>query len=297
MSGILVFGATGQLGREILFQAAAHQIEIFGATRAQADLADSAAVSRLIVAVHPRLIVNCAAYTDVDRAESNPVAAQEVNITGAANVARAANAANVPVVHLSTDYVFDGSKSGAYVEDDVIGPINVYGRTKAEGEARVRVIAPRHIVLRTAWLYGRFGNNFLKTMLRLVGEQRQLRVVIDQKGCPTATQDLAEAIFAIDRKILGDEAVSWGTYHFAGSGATSWHGFAEHIVAVQARDTKSRPSVLPITTTNCPTRARRPSNSELDSSRFVAAFRYRASPWQARVAETIEMLAIPAGVP
>jgi dTDP-4-dehydrorhamnose reductase len=214
VSGLLVFGAGGQLGQEILFQAAARQIEIFGATRAQADLSDSVAVSALITTVRPGLIVNCAAYTAVDRAESDSVTAREVNVTGAANVARAAAAAEVPLVHLSTDYVFDGTKSGSYVEDDVVAPINVYGRTKAEGEAQVRAIAPRHIILRTAWLYGRFGNNFLKTMLRLAGEQTQLRVVVDQKGCPTATQDVSEAIFAIDEKIRGNEQVVWGHLPF-----------------------------------------------------------------------------------
>jgi dTDP-4-dehydrorhamnose reductase len=297
VSGILVFGAGGQLGQEILFQAAARQIEIFGATRAQADLTDSVAVSSLIATVRPRLIVNCAAYTAVDRAESDSGAAWEANVIGAANVARAATAANAPLVHLSTDYVFDGTKAGGYVEDDVIAPINVYGRTKAEGEARVRAIAPRHIVLRTAWLYGRFGNNFLKTMLRLAGERAQLRVVIDQKGCPTATQDLAEAIFAIDKKICGNERVLWGTYHFAGDGTTSWHGFAEHIIAVHARNTNLQPLVLPITTANYPTPARRPGNSRLDSSRFLTAFQYRAPPWQARVAELVDTLRIPAEAP
>jgi dTDP-4-dehydrorhamnose reductase len=297
VSGILIFGASGQLGQEILFQAAARQIESFGATRAQADLSDSVAVSALITAVRPRLIVNCAAYTAVDRAESDPVSAWEVNVIGAANVARAATAAEVPLVHLSTDYVFDGTKSGGYVEDDVVAPINVYGRTKAEGEVQVRAIAPRHIILRTAWLYGRFGNNFLNTMLRIAGEQTQLRVVVDQKGCPTATQDLAEAIFAIDKKICGNEQVVWGIYHFAGAGTTSWHGFAEQIIAIRAHNTNLRPLVLPITTADYPTLARRPRNSELDSSRFSTAFQYRAAPWQARVAELVDTLAIPAEAP
>jgi dTDP-4-dehydrorhamnose reductase len=297
VSGILVFGAGGQLGQEILFQAAARQIEIFGAARAQADLTDSVAVSSLIATVRPRLIVNCAAYTAVDRAENDSSVAWEVNVIGAANVARAATAVNAPLIHLSTDYVFDGTKPDSYVEDDVISPINVYGRTKAEGEAQVRALAPRHIVLRTAWLYGRFGNNFLKTMLRLAGERAQLRVVIDQEGCPTATQDLAEAIFAIDRKICENDQVPWGTYHFAGDGTTSWHGFAEHIIAVQARNTNSRPQVLPITTENYLTPARRPSNSRLDSSRFLTAFQHRASPWQARVAELVDALTIPAEAP
>ncbi len=289
-SPILVFGAGSQLGQEILSRAITHQIHTLGVTRAEADLTDGAAVSRLIATVRPRLIVNCAAYTAVDRAEGEPGVAWAVNVEGAANVARAAKSAGVPLIHISTDYVFDGTKSGAYVEGDIIAPINVYGRTKAEGEARVRAFALHHIILRTAWVYGRFGNNFLKTMLRLAGERPQLHVVADQKGCPTATQDLAEAVFVIDRKICTDEPVRWGTYHFAGSGTTSWHGFAVHIVTAQARATNLRPPVVPITTADYPTLARRPANSELDSSKFAAAFGYKAAPWQARAIETVELL-------
>ena len=290
---ILVLGSAGQLGQEILTQAAARQIGAFGATRADADLTDAVAVQEIIAAVKPRLVVNCGAYTAVDKAESEPAIARRVNVVGASNVARAAAAAYVPLVHLSTDYVFDGTKLNAYVEDDLIAPINVYGRTKADGEAEVRVLAPQHIILRTAWVYGRFGHNFLKTVLRLVLERPHLHVVADQKGYPTATRDLAEAIFAIDRKISTGAAIEWGTYHFAGSGSTSWFEFAETIVTEQARVTGLRPPVSPIETADYPTPARRPANSLLDSRRFVSVFGYRAVPWQRRVTETIEMLLCP----
>ena len=258
---ILVLGSAGQLGQEILTQAAARQIGAFGATRADADLTDAVAVQEIIAAVKPRLVVNCGAYTAVDKAESEPAIARRVNVVGASNVARAAAAAGVPLVHLSTDYVFDGTKLNAYVEDDLIAPINVYGRTKADGEAEVRGLAPQHIILRTAWVYGRFGHNFLKTVLRLVLERPHLHVVADQKGYPTATRDLAEAIFAIDRKISTGAAIEWGTYHFAGSGSTSWFEFAETIVTEQARVTGLRPPVSPIETADYPTPARRPAGS------------------------------------
>ncbi|MGP8232173.1 MAG: dTDP-4-dehydrorhamnose reductase [Methylovirgula sp.] len=290
---ILIFGAGGQLGQEILAQAAAQGRDIVGLTRLEADVLDLSAVTRHIAETRPRLIVNAAAYTAVDKAESEAEAARLVNVLGAANVAGAAAAADVPLVHLSTDYVFDGSKRGFYVESDPVAPLGVYGRTKAEGEAAVRAAAPRHIILRTAWVYGRFGNNFLKTILRLAQERPELRVVADQTGCPTATQDLAEAIFAIDEAVRDRGAADWGTYHFAGPEATSWHGFAEAIVAAQARWTGLGPPVTAITTSDYPTPARRPLNSKLDSSRFAATFGYRAIPWRTRVTEAVRTLLQP----
>ena len=181
--------------------AVAREIEAVGLTRAEADITDAAAVARAVAAVTPRLILNAAAYTAVDRAESEPAAAGAINSEGAGIVARAAAAAGVPVIHVSTDYVFDGTKTKPYVETDPIAPIGVYGKTKAEGEARVRAAARRHVILRTAWVFGLFGNNFLKTMLRLARSCDRLRVVADQHGCPTSTVDIAEAVLAIDRAI------------------------------------------------------------------------------------------------
>lgn len=287
---ILVFGAGGQLGQEILARSASAQIDVRGATHEEADVANSLAVSRLIATVRPALVVNCAAYTAVDKAESEPDTARLANAVGAANVARATEAAGLPLIHVSTDYVFDGTKRGAYDERDPIAPINVYGQTKAEGEAEVRAISSRHIILRTAWVYGRFGNNFLKTIVRLARERTELRVVADQQGSPTATQDLAEAVFSVSRALDAANNIRWGTYHFAGTGTTSWHGFANAIVVAQAAATGLNPPVKAITTKDYPTPARRPFNSILDSSRFAAAFGYRAMPWQARVVETVAAL-------
>jgi dTDP-4-dehydrorhamnose reductase len=293
---ILVFGAGGQLGQELMAQASAAPAgrDIAGLTRLEADICDALALARQIDAIRPRLIVNAAAYTAVDKAESEPEAAWRVNVTGAACLARAAAAAAVPLIHLSSDYVFDGGQPGAYRESDALAPLGVYGRTKAEGEAQVRAAAPRHIILRTAWVYGRYGHNFLKTMLRLARERPHLRVVADQYGCPTATRDLAEAIFAIDRRLAHGDDNAWGTYHFAGTGATSWHGFAAAIVAAQARWTGLHPPVAAIATEDYPTPARRPLNSQLDSTGFAAAFGYRAAPWRARVVEVVEALLQPA---
>lgn len=291
MSGpILVFGAGGQLGQEILARGASKQIEVRGATHVEADVADRLAVSRLIAKVRPALVVNCAAYTAVDQAESEPDAARLVNVVGAACVARATEAAGLPLIYISTDYVFDGTKKGAYNESDPVAPINVYGQTKAEGETEVRAISSRHVILRTAWVYGRFGNNFLKKMVGLSRERPELCVVADQQGSPTATQDLAEAVFSVSRALDTGSDIPWGTYHFAGTGVTSWHGFARAIVVAQASATGLNPPIKAITAKDYPTPARRPLNSALDSSRFAATFGYRAMPWQARVVDTIAAL-------
>jgi dTDP-4-dehydrorhamnose reductase len=290
MSGpLLVFGASGQLGQEMLLLARTRGIEAKGLTRADADILDSDAVERAICDIKPRLVLNAAAYTAVDKAESEPDAAQASNVRGAGNVARAAAAANIPIVHISTDYVFDGGKTSAYVETDPLSPLGVYGRTKAEGEAAVRAGNPQHIILRTAWVFGQFGANFLKTMLRLARERDALRVVADQHGCPTSTLDIAEAILSVDQALSGSRT-AWGTYHFTGSGATSWHEFATAIVGAQAPFTGKTPPVMAITTADYPTPAKRPANSELDSSLFTETFGYRACDWRTRAQETIEIL-------
>ena len=286
---ILVFGAEGQVGREVMAFAKARDIEVAGCNRAQADITNFSAVEAAIFSVKPRIVLNAAAYTAVDRAETEPEAAYAANVVGAELVARAAAEQRLPVIHISTDYVFDGTKIGAYVETDPIAPLGVYGRTKAEGEARVREKNPRHFILRTAWVYGRFGANFLKTILRLSREREELRIVADQYGCPTATQDLAEAIFAIDRAWTEGGSAP-GTYHFAGTGVTTWHDFASVIVEAQAQVTGQRLKVTPISTADYPTRARRPANSALNSNLFGGVFGYCAQAWQTRAQETVKML-------
>ena len=281
---LLVFGAAGQVGQELMVLAAARNVAARGLTRADADITDRVAIAALVAATRPWLVVNAAAYTAVDRAESEPEHAHAANVEGARNIAAAAAALGAPILHLSTDYVFDGTKQGAYTEDDAIAPLGVYGRTKLAGETAVRAANPRHVVLRTAWVYGRFGRNFLKTMLHLAATRDRLYVVADQRGCPTATLDIAEAILAVHASLARGEDVS-GTFHFAGMGATSWHGFTEAIVAAQAPHTGRRPPVDAIVTADYPTLARRPANSELDSSRFAATFDLRAKPWLERVNE------------
>ena len=275
---ILLFGAGGQLGRELTRASVARAVPLVGLARAEADIADAAAVRDAIGRHAPSLVVNAAAYTKVDAAESETEAARHSNELGPAVLAAASAAAGVPLVHISTDYVFDGSKDGAYLEDDPIGPISAYGQTKAAGEHAVREAARKHVILRTSWVYGELGQNFLRTMLRLAATHDELRVVSDQRGCPTSTADLAAAIVMIAPRLAANENV-WGTYHYAGGGATTWHGFASRIVAAQAPLTGRTPRVTPIPTRDFPTPARRPANSVLDCTRFTRVFGFGGRPW------------------
>ena len=288
MTRILLFGAGGQLGREITALAAAKGIALTGLGHADLDIADPA---RALEANRPDALINAAAYTAVDKAETEPELAARINAFAPGLVAERCARYRTPLVHISTDYVFDGTKAGAYVEADPVAPLGVYGRTKAAGEAAVRAAAERHVIVRTSWVYGAYGNNFLKTMLRLAGERDQLRVVADQRGCPTATRDLAEAVLAAALAAAGGDA-RWGTYHFAGTGATTWHGFASAIVEA-ATHTGRRPQVDAITTADYPTPARRPRNSELASDLFERTFGVRAAPWQERTREVVAALLAP----
>jgi dTDP-4-dehydrorhamnose reductase len=287
---ILVFGGNGQLGHELVRAAGNRHVPLTALDRGHADITDAAAVAAALATFRPTLVVNAAAYTNVDRAESDQAAAA-ANADGAAIVARACAAAGTPLLHISTDYVFDGQKSGPYLESDSTAPLSVYGRTKAAGEVAVRDNLPRHIILRTAWLYGEFGHNFLKTMVRLAAERNELRVVADQYGSPTATRDLAAAILRIAPRLGGGPEL-WGTYHFTGAGTTTWHGFACAIVAAQAPLTGRAPKVTAITTADYATAAVRPANSVLDCSMFARVFGFLGRPWAEEVADITRVVVL-----
>jgi dTDP-4-dehydrorhamnose reductase len=286
---ILLFGARGQTGREFTALATARRVPLIGLSRAEANIADHYAV-RMAIDVHrPAVVVNAAGYSAVDRAERDLEAATAANVTGPALLAAACADAGLPLIHLSSAYVFDGLKKTPYVETDRVAPLGVHGRTKAEGEAKIREATKRHIILRTSWLYGAYGRNFLRTTLRLAAERDELKMVADQIGCPTATIDLAEAILTVVRK-LGEKPNTSGTFHFAGTGSTSWLGFAEEIVKRQAVFTGRTPKVVAISSAEYPSAAKRPTNSELDCSKFYTTFGYRARPWQERVGEVVALL-------
>src|SRR5271166_1681455 len=289
---ILVFGAGGQIGREVCRAAWPPGSAILPLDRKAVDITKSASVSAMLAREKPDLAINLAAYTAVDRAESEPEAAWAVNCAGVANVAAVCGEDGTPLVHLSTDYVFDGCKSEPYHEEDAVNPLNTYGRSKEAGERAVRAAAPRHIILRTAWVYGAYGANFVKTMLRLGAERPVLRVVADQLGSPTAAADIAAALIAIARRI--ERGVNdWGTFHFTAAGSTSWHGFAAEIVRLAqelgAWAGGSGPQVEAITTDQFPTAARRPMNSVLDC-RKIEARGIALPPWRSSLPAVVREL-------
>lgn len=288
---ILVFGRNGQLARELVRAAAERRSALQALRRAEADIADAAAVAAALERWTPDLIVNAAAYTNVDGAESHETEARHGNETGPAVLAAACAKADIPLIHVSTDYVFDGSKNGAYRESDPVHPINAYGRSKAAGEDAVRHALHRHVILRTAWLYSSFGRNFLKTILQLAQTRDELRIVADQYGSPTSARELAEAILHIAAHVIAEPQLS-GTYHFTAEGATTWHGFAECIVAAAAPITGRHPLVTPIATADYPTPAKRPANSRLDCSLFARTFGLAPRPWREAVEATTRALVV-----
>jgi dTDP-4-dehydrorhamnose reductase len=287
---ILVFGGNGQLGQELTRLAAARSLPMHALPHDEADIADSRAVAAAIARWKPALLVNAAAYTKVDLAETNTEEARKGNEIGPAVLARGCAAGEIPMVHVSTDYVFDGSKQEPYREADPVCPISAYGRSKVAGEAAVRGALKHHVILRTAWVYSEFGQNFLKTMLRLAETRDELRIVADQHGSPTSAREIAEAILHLAPLLLRDQKLS-GTYHFTAEGFTTWHGFASRIVEIAAPITGRNPRVMPIQTTDYPTPAKRPANSRLDCRLFVQTFGFTPRHWTESVDATTRALA------
>ena len=286
---LLVLGAAGQIGHELCRLRWPADYRIAGFDRADIDIADRQAVADAVQRERPDIVINAAAYTAVDRAEREAEAAFAVNATGPALLAAACKAAAIPLIHISTDYVFDGSKEGPYREDDPVNPLGVYGRSKAAGDRAVRAALAEHVILRTAWVYSAHGHNFLRTMLRLAGERPVLRVVADQIGSPTSAADAARAIAAIVQRIAaGDD--HWGTYNFASAGAVSWHGFAQAIFDLAAPWRGPPPTVEAITTADYPTPACRPANSVLDCGRIAEVFGIAPRLWRDALAEVIREL-------
>ncbi len=235
----------------------------------------------------PDLIVNAAAYTKVDHAEAEPKAAFAVNADGPHALARIAATARIPLIHVSTDYVFDGSKSGEYVETDPVNPINVYGESKCAGETAVEETLREHLIFRTSWVFSEHGQNFVKTMLRLGRTHAMLRVVSDQTGCPTPAAALAVAIWRVAQQIQAGE-VAWGTYHLAGSPVTNWAAFAQTIFDDAHFNGAPKPRIAPISASEYPTAAMRPQNSALCCDKFKAAFGFALGPWRDGLRQTLD---------
>ena len=282
---VLILGCHGQIGSELLRARWAAGFALQGLARAELDIADGAATLAAVAASGAALVVNAAAYTAVDRAEAETALAFRVNRDGAANVAAACAATGAALIHVSTDYVFDGRQRTPYREDDPIAPLGAYGKSKAAGEAAIRAGLDRHIILRTAWVYGRTGENFVKTMLRLGAERDELRVVVDQVGSPSSAADVAQAIAQMAARF--DGGAPWGTYHYTGAGEVSWHGFAEAIFDLAFPYTGRRPRITAITTADYPTAAPRPAYSVLDCSKIAQRFGIEPRPWRDSLARMV----------
>lgn len=265
---ILVTGGSGQVGTGIA-RANLGRFDLVMPARAEFDLGTAVTLDRDIAA-----IINCAAYTAVDKAESEPDIAFAINAEGPGRIADAAAARGIPLLHVSTDYVFDGTKPEPYVEDDPVAPLGVYGASKEAGERAVRAAGGRHLILRTAWVVSPWGHNFVKTMLRLGRERGAVRVVTDQRGCPTSAEDIAEALLHLAERMIADPGAPGGTYHFVNKGEATWYDLAVAVLAGRGVE------VTPTTSAEFPTPARRPANSRLCTRKLEQDYHIHPRPWQ-----------------
>ncbi len=280
---VLLTGCQGQVGYYLNRQLKEKPWTLLACGRGELDISDGGAVTDMVQSFMPDVIINAAAYTAVDRAESESELAFKVNAEGPENLAKAAQKVNEALLHISTDYVFSGDKEGLYTEVDSVAPTGVYGASKLAGEAAVIKHCSRHIILRTSWVFGEHGHNFVKTMLRLGQEKKQLSVVADQFGGPTFAGDIAKALITIVGQIEVNANICWGVYHYSGSPHVSWFQFAETIFrqAEEQGIMKSAPVLNVIDTADYPTAAKRPANSALDCDKINQVFGIKQSDWAA----------------
>jgi dTDP-4-dehydrorhamnose reductase len=287
----LLLGGTGQVGEEFRRLDRPKNIDVVAPPRSELDLSDPQSLARAVAKGPWNAIVNASGYTEVDRAESDEAAAFAVNAEAPRLIATEAARQGIPFVHISTDYVFDGRKGAPYVEADAVNPLNVYGRSKLAGERGVSAANPRHIILRTAWVYSPFRKNFVKTVLRLAGERDRLPIVADQHGCPTAAADIARTCYAIAMRCASDpQRGPYGVYHYAGKGEATWFEFAKAIVELASPRLSRVPQVVPIKTVEYPTPAARPSDTRLDCTAIGRDYGIMLRPWRTALAEAVNQL-------
>ncbi|MBD9373718.1 dTDP-4-dehydrorhamnose reductase [Rhizobium sp. ARZ01] len=286
---IAVTGTRGQVALSLLERAGAlPHIEVFTLGRPDLDLARPETIWPALASYSPDLVVSAAAYTAVDQAEDEPELAYRINATGAGAVAGAAARLGVPIIHLSTDYVFDGMKQGGYRETDAPAPLNAYGASKLAGEIAVAAATPRHLILRTSWVYSPFGTNFVKTMLRLASTRKEIAVVADQWGNPSSALDIADAV--LQAAVAMGEGAASGVYHLAGTGTTSWADFARQIFASSRAHGGAWAEVRDITAAEFAAQAPRPSNTQLFSAKFAATFGWTMPHWQQSLNEAVRRI-------
>ncbi|PHQ72274.1 MAG: dTDP-4-dehydrorhamnose reductase [Sneathiella sp.] len=271
---ILVTGAGGQVGGSLIDHGAQNNCEVVGLDRAALDISDLSAVQAVLNDQQPDIVINAAAYTAVDRAEAESERALAINATGPENLALVCKKLDIPLLHISTDFVFDGDKQGAYVETDSVAPLSVYGVSKAKGETNIAAVGGKHIILRTAWVFGG-EQNFVTTMLRLGASRTELNIVDDQIGGPTSCEDIAQCLLTIATRVVDGDFSEWGIYHYCGAPSVSWFGFASAIFAG-----KEAPKLNPIPTKDYPTPAVRPKNSVLDCTKIKQIFNIDQPDWR-----------------
>lgn len=288
----LITGGDGQLAKCLADSLRAQGPEFRSVSRAELDISDADAVTAELSRGDISAVINTAAYTAVDKAESDPTTAEAVNAFAPGYIAKACSQRGIPLVHISTDYVFSGDKQGAYSVQDETGPVTVYGNTKLAGEAQVQAHCPHYLIIRTAWVLSEYGHNFLKTMLRLANERDSVSVVNDQYGNPTDARDLADAIVRAIPLLQADASLS-GVYHFAGDKACTWQELARTIFAegVASGLIPSEPTLTAVSSAAFPTPAKRPANSQLDSSAFTTSFGIKAKPYSDTVSRICSALA------
>lgn len=295
MADILLTGGTGQVGLALQRLTWPDGTALHAPPRAELDLADPASVERALAARPYAAVISSGAYTAVDKAESEVAEAWRVNALAPAILAAGAARAGIPIVHLSTDYVFAGDAPGPYIETDPVAPVGVYGASKEGGEQAVRTANPRHAVLRTAWVVGPDGKNFIRTMLRLAADREEVGVVSDQHGCPTFTPDLAAVVQAVTLALMNDPTAEIGTFHVVNDGEASWSDFATAIFEGSAARGGPSARVKPITTAEYRTPALRPANSRLATGKIGRAYGVRMRPWREALDETLDVLVGPRG--
>ena len=288
---ILITGAGGQVAEAL--SSMDSTIDRINLSRQDLDITDTSAVKTKLNNIEPMLVINAAAYTAVDKAESEAEVAFAVNEMGCKNLAQACAELEIPLFHVSTDYVYDGTKGSPYVESDEPMPRSVYGLSKLAGERALEQACPRHIILRTSWLFSETGNNFVKTMLRLASERTELNIVSDQRGCPTSANSIAGALLLLAEQYVNEGSLPWGTYHFSNRPGTTWFDFAKEVFHQAGLD--DRITINPIPTTEYPTPATRPENSILDCSKFFKNFPYiEQADWRKELTVVLDRLVVTA---
>lgn len=288
---VLLLGGTGQVGRECRALDWPENVKVVAPGRTALDLSRPRAVAETIAGQPWDIVINAAAYAQVDGAESDRAAAFALNAEAPRALAEATQRRGIPLIHLSTDYVFDGRKGAPYVETDAPAPLNVYGESKLAGERAVAAANPNHVIIRTAWVYSPHGHNFVKTILQLAGERDRLTIVDDQRSTPTAAHDIAALCRDIALRATGErENMPYGIYHYCAAGETTWFGFAKAILEMASQRGGGMPELLPITTADYPTLAKRPADTRLDCAAIVRTFGAQQRPWREALEKTMAQL-------